>query len=1006
MIGRTLSHYQIVDKLGQGGMGVVYRARDLDLEREVAIKLLPPGEQNVERRRRFFQEARLASALNHPGIVTIYEVGREGDLDFIVMEYVRGVTLHTLVGRHGIAPGRAIEFAIQMAEALDKAHEAGIVHRDLKPGNVMLNEDGRIKILDFGLAKLHREIPEEPITAAGTMVGTAQYFSPEQASGGEIDGRSDIFALCVMLFEMLSGRRPFDGISTITILYNLANVEPPALSGVLGVSPELEAVIRKGLAKKREARHATMAELAAELRSAQGGRDGVLEPTGTALAVREPPLAASGSSAVRVPARRDVFLGRGKELAELRQMLLEPAIVTLVGGGGTGKTRLAFEAARAVAQRFPDGVCAVELADGGGGEVEARMAEAVLHDAPLARAEAVRNPLDALATHLANRRVLVVLDNCEHVIEPVRRLVTGLTKRCPYLSILATSREVLGVAGERVLPLEPLPVETAVELFRNRARAGGFEPSGDPEQDAAILEICERVDGLPLAIELAASRVRMLQPVQIAARLRDSLALLQQRGAEVARHRSIEAAIQWSYDLLPEEERALLARLSVFVGGFNLGAAEAVGGGDTLDLLSSLVDKSLVATETVRSEVRYRMAAPIRQFAEARLAGAAFAEEARQAHFAHYCALAKSVVPQLDEAPNAALVLALQREHGNFLAAVERARRAGRRNEAAAMAHALHTYWEETGHLAAGAEVLGSIAAEAPRDPALMTVQATLVAYEPMCGQLRAAEQRAAAMNLALNAGVPDHVAARIRFTLGFVDIAAGRPSQAAALWGRAGEQAADSFLARQALWSASYAAIVAGDAAGGETLLDRAAQVPPPIQGWFPPQSRVLRASLDLIRVPFETTRRRILHEALEEVEVLGLRFRLMLAAAMGSLAFFRADDPESARRWWVRGLELGRAMGHLWACWTFLEFAAWSAALARDPRQAARYWGTVDAYAANAGYGHWDLVRVERNRLREQCRAQGPGEFDNLTAAGAAVSLAEAVAAALRPRTERIPG
>src|SRR2546423_6900987 len=210
MIGRTLLHYRILESLGAGGMGVVYKALDTHLDRLVAIKVLPPEKvADLERKRRFVQEAKSASALNHPNIITIYDIASEDGVDFIAMEYVPGKALNRLISRKGLPLSDVLKYAIQISDALAAAHAAGIIHRDLKPGNVMIRDEagrpGLVKVLDFGLAKLTDKVEsgdrestetmqqDAPDTAGGVVLGTVSYMSPEQAEGKKLDGRSDIF---------------------------------------------------------------------------------------------------------------------------------------------------------------------------------------------------------------------------------------------------------------------------------------------------------------------------------------------------------------------------------------------------------------------------------------------------------------------------------------------------------------------------------------------------------------------------------------------------------------------------------------------------------------------------------------------------------------------------------------------------------------------------------------------------------------------------------------------
>lgn len=254
MIGRTIAHYRIIDRLGEGGMGVVYRARDTHLDRFVAIKLLPQDKTaDPERRRRFVQEAKAASALNHPHIVTVHDVASEDDVDFIVMECVSGRTLAEAVGRKGLKLNDVLRWGIQIADALAAAHGAGIVHRDLKPGNVMVTEAGLVKLLDFGLAKLTEPAVEtattvarKPETEEGTIVGTVAYMSPEQAEGGRVDARSDIFSFGSVLYEMAAGRRAFVGETNVSTLSAILHREPPPLEDA---PPELDKIIARCLRK-------------------------------------------------------------------------------------------------------------------------------------------------------------------------------------------------------------------------------------------------------------------------------------------------------------------------------------------------------------------------------------------------------------------------------------------------------------------------------------------------------------------------------------------------------------------------------------------------------------------------------------------------------------------------------------------------------------------------------------------------------------------------------------
>ena len=280
MIGQTLGHYRIESKLGEGGMGVVYKARDTHLERPVAIKVLTADAvANPERKRRFVIEARAASALNHPNIITIYDIDTVNGIDFIAMEYVPGADLSEWMGRRRLRFGEALKYAVQIADALAAAHAAGIVHRDLKPANVMVTEKGVVKVVDFGLAKLTEPAgaddlaPTEtagPRTEEGTIVGTVAYMSPEQAEGRKLDARSDIFSFGSVLYEMVAGVRPFHGDTKIALLSAILHQEPKPLSEAVPDAPrDLEKIVARCLRKDFDRRFHHMMDVKVALEELQ-----------------------------------------------------------------------------------------------------------------------------------------------------------------------------------------------------------------------------------------------------------------------------------------------------------------------------------------------------------------------------------------------------------------------------------------------------------------------------------------------------------------------------------------------------------------------------------------------------------------------------------------------------------------------------------------------------------------------------------------------------------------
>jgi tetratricopeptide (TPR) repeat protein/predicted Ser/Thr protein kinase len=281
VLGRDLLHYHVTDRLGAGGMGVVWKAVDTRLNREVALKVMAAKAiGDPKQRQRFAREARAASSLNHPNIITIYEVGSDGETDFIAMEYVRGRSLFEILRVGPLPAETAVSYAIQVCEALAKAHAAGIVHRDLKPGNLMVTDDGLVKVLDFGLAQVSHTAPDSDaaadeqatitaaLTRAGTAIGTLAYMSPEQALGDSVDARSDLFSAGVVLYEMVSGKRPFEASSNVAAIRQLLASTPRPVSEIAPRVPrELLPIISKALAKEPADRYQSALEMQRDLKA-------------------------------------------------------------------------------------------------------------------------------------------------------------------------------------------------------------------------------------------------------------------------------------------------------------------------------------------------------------------------------------------------------------------------------------------------------------------------------------------------------------------------------------------------------------------------------------------------------------------------------------------------------------------------------------------------------------------------------------------------------------------
>ncbi|MGA9969204.1 MAG: protein kinase [Candidatus Acidiferrales bacterium] len=724
--GTRLGPYEIVALLGAGGMGEVYRARDARLDRIVAIKILPTAiAADSDQLRRFEREARSASALNHPNIITIHELGQDGSTRYIAMELIEGQTLRELLRGGGLSVRRVLEIAAQAAEGLAKAHEAGIAHRDLKPETLMVTNDGFVKILDFGLAKATPAGGVSAETSAlsswetqpGMVMGTVQYMSPEQASGEALDFRSDQFSFGLVLYEMVTGKRAFvrNTVAEVLVAIMREQAEPVGARNPDAPAPLCWA-IERCLAKEPEKRYGATRELAREL-----------------AAIRErfaekPVRQAESSHPANIPVQRTGFVGREKEVAAAKEMLMRPDVrlLTVTGPGGIGKTRLSVEVASGLAERFPSGVHFVPLSP---------LRDAALIAPVIAQTLAIREaggqtPLEILKKHLQERSqapMLLVLDNFEHVMAAAS-LVAELLATGPQLKILVTSRAALHVYGEHEFPVPPLALPDAhavtapeslgqfpaVALFVQRAAAVKPDFELNRENATAVVEICARLDGLPLAIELAAARVKVLSPAAMRTRLASRLQLLTGGARDLPqRQQTLRSAIDWSYDLLSAAEQKLFRRLAVFVGGCTLEGVEAVcdtKGDLNLDLLDgteSLVDKSLLQrVEQANGESRFVMLETIREYELEKLEASGEDKLTRRAHAAYCLVLAEEEATEQSGAERAEWVERFALEHDNFRAALEWLTETGDAEWGLRLGTALFRFWEGREYFAEGRDSL------------------------------------------------------------------------------------------------------------------------------------------------------------------------------------------------------------------------------------------------------------------------------------------------------------
>jgi predicted ATPase len=712
-----LGPYEIVSALGAGGMGEVYRATDPRLGRDVAIKVLP---QHLSHRsdiqQRLEREARTISKLSHPNICTLHDIGHQDGIDFLVMEFVEGKTLRDLLHSGPLPIRKIIPIAAQIADGLAKAHEAGIVHRDLKPENLMVSDDV-VKILDFGLAKIVLDSESlatvEFQTQPGTLLGTMEYMSPEQANGSPLDARSDQFSFGAVLYEMLTGKRPFQGATPSQTLLAIVRDDPQPIAALNPEAPPPFCwVIERCLAKEPEKRYASTRDLARDL---AGIRERLSD-----LQLKRPESRPSN-----LPASRTAFVGRDKELVVAKALLLRPDVhlLTVTGPGGIGKSRLALEIARQAADHFTAGTYFVPLS---------AISDPALVTLAISQTLGVREcgnqpPLDVLKEHLRSSLrapMLVVLDNFEHLIAAAPML-SELLAIAPTLKLLVTSRSALRLYDEHEFPVPPLALPdakhlpsanalskySAIALFTQRAAAvkPGFEVT--EENAAAIVEICARLDGLPLAIELAAARAKLLSPSALLTRLASRLQLLTGGARDLpARQQTLRQAIDWSYDLLTAQEQKLFRRLSVFLDGCTLEAVEAVCDVkedlelDLLDGMSSMVDKSLLQQfDQADGEPRFMMLQTIREYGLEKMVASGEDRLTRRAHAAYYLVLAEEGASE----SSGEIKVWLDRfetEHNNFRTALEFLTETGDAEWGLRLGSALFRFWETREYLSEARE--------------------------------------------------------------------------------------------------------------------------------------------------------------------------------------------------------------------------------------------------------------------------------------------------------------
>jgi predicted ATPase/DNA-binding CsgD family transcriptional regulator len=716
-----------------------------------------------------------------------------------------------------------------------------------------------------------------------------------------------------------------------------------------------------------------------------------------------------------LPAQVSSFIGRDAELAEVRRLVGGSRLVTLTGAGGAGKTRLALQVATGLADGAGDGVWFADLAPLGDPDLVAVTVANVLG----VRQEPGRAVAETLVDAVGARSLLVLLDNCEHVIGACAKLADALLRGCPNLALLATSREPLGIDGETVYrvpsmatpadgaDIEAIRASEAVRLLEDRAAAQGVPLAWDAPAAEVAGRICRRLDGIPLALELAAARLRVLPAAELDARLDERFSLLTGGSrAALPRQQTLRALVDWSWELLTGAERTVLARLSVFAGGFGLAAAEAVAAdpgvpaGEVLGHLGALVDKSLVLfDDTPAGPGRYRLLETVRQYAAGQLDALdpAASGAARIAHRDYYLALAEAAAPQLLTADQAAWLDRLDAELGNLRAAIATSMTQADPEPGLRLAASLRDFWQARGHAAEGARVLRAFldapaahGAGLPRARALAAVARLL---EKTDGYAIAAEYCEEALAIARAAG-DETLTAEALHERAWVLLRQGQPGAALPLiesgLGLA-ERLGEAHLTGRVLVTRSYGAYIDGDHAGAARDFEEALRL-------FRRAGDRLQVGATLGNLGYIElsagdlkVARQHLAEALDIARALNDRDGIVYGTLNLGLAEYLVGSRDAAECLFAESLDLARRIGMKRQIAYPLIGLAMAGSGGADPAWSARLHGAADQALADLDEVieplEGQLAELDRQRLRD---AMGAEAFEAEYAAGRALDLA----------------
>ncbi|MFE3001709.1 protein kinase [Nocardia sp. NPDC059246] len=984
------------EEIGRGGFGVVYRCTQRGLDRTVAVKLLTC--ELEENRERFFREQRAMGRLTgHPNIVGVLEVGETDTArPYLVMPYHPQGSLDARIRRDGpLSVEDVLRLGVKIAGALETAHRAEVLHRDVKPANILLTDYGPA-LTDFGIAHLAGSFR----TATGAVTGSPAFTAPEVLGGDSPSRASDVYGLGATLFCALTGHAAFERRSGEQVVAQFLRITTQPVPDLRerGIPDDVCALIEAAMSRDARERPAAAVFGQQLQRIQQAHGYGVDEMALRAEPGSQPasPATAVPAAGTSIPSRSSVelqgstgnlpreltsFVDRRSQVSEVKNLLSGSCLVTLTGIGGVGKSRLALRVAHKLGRNFADGVWLIELAE----LRDPSLLVDVVAGALGVRQQAGRPMLEVLVEFLSTREALLLLDNCEQVIDAVAQLVESLLRACPQLRILATSREAVGIGGESVLPVPPLRFPDpgsgaslhqaagydAVTLFTERAAAAvqGFQLAEDNR--VSVAGICARLDGLPLAIELAAARLRTMSTEQILVRLTDRFAMLTRgsRGAPT-RQQTLGWCIGWSYDLCTPTEQRLWGRLSVFAGSFELDAAEDVCGSDLtepefLDALSALVDKSILTREESGTAVRFRQLETVQEYGKQKIKEAGEYAVLCRRHRDWYERLALEAEAGWFSPRQLEWIARLKHELPNLRKAMEFSRSeadaAGLRTAAA-----LYSFWVSSGRTSEGRRwcdrMLASASDAASADRAKALFASSVFATDP--GDLPAVTGRVAELRALAEQTHDPTIAAQLAFADGYAALSSGDLAHA----GTQLNVAVEAFTAR------------------GEVLFQSGALN---LLGW----TYALQGDM----APSMACGERLLTIADSHGELM-FRARALRTIA---LAVWQMGDRERAEQLFAEALQSARRVVDPFVTGHSLEMLAWIAAEKHDARRAAVLLGAALGLLQAAG-GSAIARSPQLLAYREECERRsrdvlGRRGFESAYQQGAAMNFEAAIDFAL---------